>query len=117
MTATPVRPIGPGGKGRLARHLANPRDAWPRWAQEDRWTIDEDADAPAETGEPPAGPEDDGPSDEDARWAAEHLNDGADWHDADGADWHDAEGPEPDWDALAEDAALMDRLEAGYLPC
>ncbi len=112
MTTTPVPPSGPGGKGRPTRRLSNPRDSWPAkygepldfdpaaWGPEP-----DDLDAPAE-------PDADGPDADAARWAAENLND--DWHDPDGPD---DDGPGPDYDALADDAAILDRLEAGYLPC
>ena len=68
---------------------AGTADAWPAWTDEDRWEADDDG-GPADDYQSP-------PSAEDAEWAAENLND----------------DPEPDWDAMAEESAAMDRLERG----
>ena len=45
------------------------------------------------------------PTRDDARWAAENLND----------DRHDLDGPKPDWDDLAEEAAALDAHERGLI--
>jgi hypothetical protein len=37
------------------------------------------------------------------------------WHAGQNADWHDLDS-EPDWDALAEESAMLAGYEAGCLP-
>ena len=85
-----------------ARTTANPRDTWPAWTATTRYTL---------TADGPAPDADDGPSPDDARWAAEHLNDGA--------GWHDPTGPEADPDADDDDDgpsdADIDRMYAAQL--
>ncbi len=53
-----------------------------------------------------------GPDPADARWWAENGN--QDWHDQDDDDQDDAERPDPDYDAMADDAAALSRLEMGW---
>jgi hypothetical protein len=78
--------------------------AWPEWTDTEVWML---------------GPEH---SDDDERWASEHLND--DWHDLDGdpdddfpdADpWTDGDQWEADghFDDMADDAAFIDAHEMG----
>jgi len=78
----------------------NPRDKWPEWSQDLAYWIPED-----ELNEP-ADTEPTGPTDADAEWAAENLNQD---------DGH-ADEPTPDdvYDRRAEESAIMDRLEGGY---
>jgi hypothetical protein len=62
------------------------------------------APGPAAGEDDPADVEPWGPSEADDAWHASHNT-----------DWHDVDG-EPDWDALAEESAMLAAYEAGRLP-
>jgi hypothetical protein len=74
-------------------HSARPaaRD-WPAWTDADTIELGPDPADDAWHADQSTDPHFDGPTPDDAR---------------------DADGPEPDWDALAEDSANLDRLCAG----
>jgi hypothetical protein len=65
---------------------------------------------PAPALDPPAG--DDAPADVEP-WGPSEADDAR--HASRNADWHDPDA-EPDWDALAEESAMLAAYEAGRLP-